>query len=57
VATKFGVPVTGTLSVILIAKRRGLVPAVRPLLERLQELRFRMSTDLRDEILTSAGEG
>ena len=57
VAARFEVPVAGTLSVILTAKRRGLVPAVRPLLDRLQELRFRMSTDLIDEILTSAGEG
>lgn len=57
VAEGFEVPVTGTLHVILVAKERGLVPAVRPLLDRLQELRFRMSTDLRDEILTSAGEG
>ena len=53
VAAVFEVPVTGTLSVILTAKRRGLVPAVRPLLDRLQELRFRMSTDLIDEILTN----
>lgn len=56
VAASFGVPVTGTLSVILTAKRRGLLQTVRPLLDRLQELRFRMSSDLRHEILASAGE-
>jgi predicted nucleic acid-binding protein len=57
VAESFGVNVTGTLHVIVVAKQRGLVPAVRPLLERLQDLGFRMSADLRNRILTSADEG
>jgi predicted nucleic acid-binding protein len=57
VAEGFGVAVTGTLQVILVAKQRGLVPAMRPLLDRLQELRFRMSEDLREHVLTLAGEG
>ena len=57
VAASFGVTVTGTLHVILVAKQRGLVPAVRPLLDRLHGLRFRMSADLRSRILTSADEG
>jgi predicted nucleic acid-binding protein len=57
VAESFGVTVTGTLHVILVAKQRGLVPAVRPLLDRLHDVRFRMSADLRDGILTLADEG
>jgi hypothetical protein len=57
VAARFGVNVTGTLNVLLVAKQLGHLPAVRPVLDRLQELRFRVSADLRQHILTSAGEG
>jgi predicted nucleic acid-binding protein len=56
VAVRLGVKVTGTLNVILVAKQLGHVQAVRPILERLQELRFRVSSDLRDHILLLAGE-
>jgi predicted nucleic acid-binding protein len=56
-ALQFGVAVKGTLSVLLDAKRLGHVPAVRPILDHLQELRFRVSADLRDHILALAGEG
>ena len=57
VASRFGVKVTGTLNVVLVAKQLGHLPAVRPILDRLQELRFRVSADLRKHILTLAGEG
>jgi predicted nucleic acid-binding protein len=57
VAARFGVNVTGTLNVVLVAKQLGHLPAVRPILDRLQELRFRVSAELRDHILTLAGEG
>ena len=56
VAARFGVNVTGTLNVVLMAKQLGHVAAVRPILDRLQELRFRVSADLREHILTLAGE-
>ena len=56
VAARLGVNVTGTLNVILLAKQRGHVQAVRPILDRLQELRFRVSAALREHILTLAGE-
>ncbi len=57
VAKSLGVNVTGTLHVIVVAKQRGLVPAVRPLLDRLQELKFRVSADLLDHVLALADEG
>jgi hypothetical protein len=57
VAVGLGVKVTGALNVVLVAKQLGHVPAVRPILDRLQDLRFRVSSDLRDHILTLAGEG
>jgi predicted nucleic acid-binding protein len=57
VAARFGVKVTGTLNVVLAAKQRGHIPVVRPILDRLQELRFRVSGELREHVLTLAGEG
>ena len=56
VAARLGVAVTGTLNVILTAKQRGHVKAVRPILDRLQELQFRVSSALREHVLTLAGE-
>jgi hypothetical protein len=56
VARLLDVRVTGTLNVILTAKQRGLVQAVCPILDRLQELRFRVAPALREHILTLAGE-
>ena len=47
---------TGTLGVLIDAKRAGLIETVAPLLDRLQELRFRLSASARNAILREAGE-
>jgi predicted nucleic acid-binding protein len=47
---------TGTLGLLLDAKRAGLTPAVAPLLERLEALRFRLSPHTRAAVLKLAGE-
>jgi len=46
----------GTLGLLLDAKRLGLVPAVSPLLDQLQELRFRLAPHTRRAVLELAGE-
>jgi len=51
-----GLRVTGTLGVLLHAKRSGLVAAVAPLLDRLGDLRFRLATHTRAAFLRLAGE-
>jgi predicted nucleic acid-binding protein len=56
VAARFGLNITGTLNVVLLAKQLGHLPAVRPILDRLQEPRFRVSANLREHILTLADE-
>lgn len=55
-AEHLGLPVVGTLGILVQAKKRGLVPAVRPLLDRLEALRFRVSARTRESILKRAGE-
>ncbi len=47
---------TGTLGVLLRAKREGAVAALRPVLDRLSELRFRVAPDVRAEVLRLGGE-
>lgn len=56
VAESLGLRFTGTLGLLLDAKRAGLIPEVRPLLDRLQALRFRLAPDTRRAVLTLAGE-
>ena len=55
-AEALGLRLTGTLGVLLDAKRAGLVPAVGPLLDRLQALRFRLAPHTRAAVLELAGE-
>jgi uncharacterized protein len=56
VARAVGVPFTGTLGILLAAKRAGQIPSIRPLLDQLQSLGFRLSARTRNTILTRAGE-
>ena len=55
-AEGLGLPIIGTLGVILAAKRRGLVPSIRPLLDGLVSRSFFISAELFQELLESAGE-
>ncbi len=49
-------PLIGTLRILLKAKRAGLISAVRPLLDAVQQERFRMGPALYDEVLNLAEE-
>ena len=48
--------VIGTVGVILLAKERGHIATVRPTLDHLDRLGFRLSELVRIEALTKAGE-
>lgn len=57
IASRHSVSVTGAVGVLLIAKGRGLVPAVKPLLDTLRTTTgFRLSSQLYREALLLAGE-
>jgi uncharacterized protein len=57
VATQLGLVPLGTLGVLLRAKQRGLINAVRPLMDRLEnEIQFFISPQLRADVLRLAGE-
>lgn len=56
-AEAMGLRLTGTLGVLLDAKRAGLIAAVAPLADELQRLGFRLSGATRQAVLGLAGEG
>lgn len=57
VAMNAGLTVLGTLGVLVRAKQQGLCPAIRPILDRLQqEINFFISPALRQRALNLAGE-
>ena len=48
--------ITGTLGLLLRAKERGILDAVRPVLDRLQALGFRLNARTRQMVLKRASE-
>ena len=55
-ATVFGVRLRGTLSFVALAKKRGLVPACRPVFEKMQAAGLFVSQALVDQVALSVGE-
>ncbi|MEO1147365.1 MAG: DUF3368 domain-containing protein [Cyanobacteria bacterium J06638_22] len=56
-AVNYGLRVTGLLGVLLQAKRNGLIPAVKPLMDQLIEIaNFRISNQLYALVLETANE-
>jgi predicted nucleic acid-binding protein len=56
VAFSLQLPLIGTLGLLLAAKRANLIPAVAPLLDHLDALRFRLSGATRGAVLRLADE-
>lgn len=56
VAQRLGVPVTGTVGLLLKAKQEGMIATIRPLLDALDAHKFRIGDALRAEALRLAGE-
>jgi len=56
-AVRLGLSITGILGVLLIAKNRGLVSKVKPIMESLiSQANFRISHQLYEEVLQTANE-
>jgi uncharacterized protein len=56
IARQCGLPVVGTLSVLLAAKQAELLPAVGPIVDEMIRQGRRISAKLRAQVLHSAGE-
>lgn len=55
-AQRLGLPLTGTLGVLLLAKEKGQVPAIAPLIEQLQAAGLHFRPDLIRKVLELAQE-
>jgi uncharacterized protein len=56
VAKRLGLSVIGTVGCFLRAKQAGILPAIRPLIEALENVGFHLGDALKEEALRLAGE-
>ncbi len=56
IADKLGLIFTGTIGVIIKAKLNGIIPSVKPLLEKIKQTDFRLSPEIELQALKEAGE-
>jgi predicted nucleic acid-binding protein len=50
-AKRLGFPITGTLGVLYAARQQGLIPALKPCIDALQLVGFRIAPDIVKELL------
>lgn len=55
-ALKLGISITGTFGIIIDAKLKGILPLVKPLIEKIRQTDFYVSEALEAIILEKAGE-
>jgi len=55
-AERLGLSVTGTLGVIIKAKNNGIIPTIKPYLDKIRETNFRISEELEQIALKEANE-
>ena len=55
-AERLGLPLSGTLGVLLLAKEEGIIPAIAPLLKGIQAAGLYLHSELIERVLHIAGE-
>lgn len=55
-AATLGIPVRGTLGIVITAKQRGVIPAARPVLEQLRQFCMYLSDRVINHALALVGE-
>jgi predicted nucleic acid-binding protein len=56
VAIQMDLVITGTLGILVTAKRKGVISEVNPVLIEIQKTNFRISKELVDSVLKQVGE-
>jgi predicted nucleic acid-binding protein len=56
IADQLGLIFTGTIGVIIKAKLTGIVPSIKPVLEKIKQTNFRLSSGIELQALMEAGE-
>ncbi len=57
VARRLGIPIIGTIGILVRAKRQGVLSSIRPQLEALKNAGFHLTPELEQEALRLANEG
>jgi predicted nucleic acid-binding protein len=56
IAERLHISYTGTIGVLIKAKLEGIIPSIRPLLEKIKQTDFRLSADIELQALKEANE-
>ncbi len=56
IAERLGVTLTGTIGVIIKAKLNGTIPSIKPILEKIKQTDFRLSSEIETQALKEADE-
>jgi predicted nucleic acid-binding protein len=56
IAEQLGLSYTGTIGVIIKAKLNGIIPSIKPLLNKIKQTNFRLSVDIELQALKEAAE-
>jgi predicted nucleic acid-binding protein len=56
IAERLGITLTGTIGVIIKSKLSGIIPSVKPLLEKIKQTDFRLSAEIEAQALREANE-
>lgn len=56
VAKSLGVSVTGTIGIIMRAKSKGIIPLIKPILEKIKGTDFRLSEEIERQALKEVDE-
>ena len=56
VAKQLGINITGTIGVIIKAKLKGIIPSIKPILEKIKQTNFHLSKEIELQALKEAIE-
>ena len=56
IAERLGIRFTGTIGVVIKAKLSGIIPSIKPILEKIKRTDFRMTVEIELQALKEAGE-
>lgn len=56
IASRLGINYTGTIGVIIKAKLKGIIPSIKPIIEKIKQTDFRISIEIEFQALKEANE-
>ena len=56
IASRLGINYTGTIGVIIKAKLKGIIPSIKPILEKIKQTNFPISIEIELQALKEANE-